>query len=88
MFTLCDSNWNKGFHITFDNGWTVSVQWGRSNYCDNKTYDNDTVISNSCPNAEVWAWNNKRNFEQPVVWLTPIEVLDYINKVAAFPKED
>lgn len=26
---------NKGFHITFENGLTASVQWGRGNYCDN-----------------------------------------------------
>lgn len=25
----------KGFHITFENGWTVSVQFGPGNYCDN-----------------------------------------------------
>jgi hypothetical protein len=25
---------NKGFHITFDNGWTVSVQFGPGNYCE------------------------------------------------------
>lgn len=25
----------KGFHITFENGWTVSVQFGLGNYCDN-----------------------------------------------------
>ena len=25
----------KGFHITFENGWTVSVQFGGGNYCDN-----------------------------------------------------
>ena len=26
---------NHGFHITFENGWTVSVQFGPGNYCDN-----------------------------------------------------
>ena len=26
---------NKGFHMTFNNGWTVSVQFGGGNYCDN-----------------------------------------------------
>lgn len=26
----------KGFQITFENGYTVSVQWGCANYCDNK----------------------------------------------------
>ena len=25
----------KGFHVTFANGWTVSVQFGPGNYCDN-----------------------------------------------------
>ncbi len=28
-----------GFHVTFENGWTVSVQFGSGNYCDN--YDRD-----------------------------------------------
>lgn len=26
---------NKGFHITFENDLTASVQWGLGNYCDN-----------------------------------------------------
>ncbi len=26
---------NKGFHVTFKNGWTISVQFGGGNYCDN-----------------------------------------------------
>ena len=25
----------KGFHIKFDNGYTVSIQFGPGNYCDN-----------------------------------------------------
>ena len=25
----------KGFHMTFSNGYTASVQWGAGNYCDN-----------------------------------------------------
>lgn len=29
------STMRKGFHITFDNGLTASVQWGAGNYCDN-----------------------------------------------------
>ena len=27
---------NKGFRMTFPNGWTVSVQWGPGNYCEKK----------------------------------------------------
>jgi hypothetical protein len=26
----------KGIHMTFANGWTVSIQWGIGNYCDNR----------------------------------------------------
>lgn len=26
----------KGFQMTFQNGWTISVQWGMGNYCDNR----------------------------------------------------
>ena len=32
MFKITDG---KGFHMTFANGWTVSVQWGAGNYCPN-----------------------------------------------------
>jgi hypothetical protein len=34
MFTI---NQAKGFHIQFANGWTVSVQWGPGNYCENRS---------------------------------------------------
>jgi hypothetical protein len=30
MFNICN-NENTGFHITFENGWTVSVQWKKDN---------------------------------------------------------
>ena len=26
---------NSGYHVTFDNGWTVSVQWGPCSYGSN-----------------------------------------------------
>ena len=27
---------NKGYAMTFDNGFTISVQWGTENYCEKK----------------------------------------------------
>ena len=27
---------NKGFNMTFENGFNISVQWGVGNYCDRK----------------------------------------------------
>jgi hypothetical protein len=35
----------KGFHITFENGYTISVQFGPGNYCDN--YDMEIGEDNS-----------------------------------------
>jgi hypothetical protein len=31
---MFSANSNKGFNLTFENNWTVSVQWGPRNYCD------------------------------------------------------
>ena len=40
-FQICG---NRGFHVTFENGYTVSVQFGWGNYCSNRhaepDYDN------------------------------------------------
>lgn len=33
---------NKGFHITFENGYTISVQFGPGNYCEN--YDREISL--------------------------------------------
>ena len=40
MFCITDG---KGFHITFENGYTVSVQFGPGNYCDNYGEDFSNV---------------------------------------------
>jgi len=29
----------KGFKMTFANGWTISVQFGTGNYCENRSLD-------------------------------------------------
>lgn len=35
QFTLIHDYTRRGFHITFENGWTISVQWGAGTYSDN-----------------------------------------------------
>ena len=32
---------NKGFRMTFENGFAISVQWGPENYCEKKDEDFD-----------------------------------------------
>ena len=56
---------DKGFQMTFANGWTASVQFGPGNYCENRTYDfSDDYAAQQramgklgCINAEIAAWD-------------------------------
>lgn len=51
---------NKGFHVTFANGWTVSVQFGPGNYCENRDgrigRDEEDCGKRGSMDAEVAAW--------------------------------
>jgi len=86
MFKITE---RKGFHITFANGYTVSVQFGYGNYCDNRNkgaYGGDVDPSTT---AEVAAWDENNNwyklgdFDDAVGHQTPAEVLAIMNRVAA-----
>ena len=39
----------KGFKMTFNNGLTISVQWGTINYCDNKVFIIDPLGIDNIP---------------------------------------
>lgn len=42
---------HKGFHLTFSNGYTVSVQWGPGNYADH----HDSFDFDAPQRADFWA---------------------------------
>jgi hypothetical protein len=52
MFSITD---NKGFQITFENGYSVSVQFGPGNYCENKdlpyNHGEEVPMSNTAETA-------------------------------------
>jgi hypothetical protein len=75
MFKITD---NKGFHLQFANGNTISVQFGHGNYCDNR---NDEE-KKQCANTEVWAWDKdgKPLFDEPLGWQTPEQVVELMAK--------
>ena len=87
MFKACS---NKGFSIKFENGNTVSVQWGPQNYCDARGEDflaPMRVESWGSETAEVAAWDcngNYHHFDPNSVegWLTGDQVAEFINFVA------
>jgi len=82
---------NKGFQMAFENGNTVSVQWGPMNYCDptderGRSAPMSAPMESDCWGAksvEVAAWDsdgNWHNFGGDTVrgWLTAEEVADFI----------
>jgi hypothetical protein len=80
----------KGFHVTFENGWTVSVQFGGGNYSEN--YDAEIYpVPEPLPKsgtAEIAAWGpdgSWHNFGDDTVagYKTPAEVLAFLDWVAA-----
>jgi hypothetical protein len=57
----------KGFHLTFKNGLTISVQFGYGNYCDNrmKSINNPINLFShklSSQNAEIGIWDKEQNW--------------------------
>ncbi len=87
MFTLFD----RGFHIKFKNGWTVSIQFGPGHYCDNHQQDFSDAIKRPSSTAEIAAWDANNNWykfdeveggNQVSGWQSPENVLAFINLIA------
>ena len=76
----------KGFQMTFANGWTVSVQFGDGNYCDNRFNANGEQSSKT---AEIAAWKGRDetwyqfdNATEVRGWVTADDVAKFINLIA------
>ena len=93
--TMFSAGYNKGFSLTFENGNTVSVQWGPGNYCEpvhpqgrNAPHDAPTQMQVwKSESAEMAAWNANgewHNFGYDSVdgWKTTDEIADFIHFVA------
>lgn len=73
----------KGFSMTFANGWTVSVQWGKANYCYPKHNPESNAMESET--AEVWRWDENGVSPDDVRGhMTADEVLAYMTETAAF----
>ena len=80
----------KGFHITFENGWTVSVQFGPGNYCDNydrRIGEEDEICGKEgSSTAECAVWGGDGEMVAAPGWngtvsnrSKPAEVLELLN---------
>jgi hypothetical protein len=76
----------KGFHMTFENGNTISVQFGAGNYCGNhdEEFPSDIPKKTTCEDAEIAIWDKNGKWltkeyldkgDDVLGWLTADEVL-------------
>lgn len=94
------STYRPGFAMTFENGWTISVQWHTGAYCDRKTLDSAFDDFNDRPEgrgssaesttAEIAIWDSNGKWydfgEDTVLgYLKTDEVFEWMNKVKNFP---
>ena len=73
---------NKGFHLTFKNGMTISVQFGIMNYCNRVSDD----VPES-PNSEIAIWDKEGTWydfgsDQVKGYCSPDEVANWIHIVS------
>ena len=71
----------SGFQMTFPNGWTASVQWGRGTYSSNR---DSRSSSDEAQTAEVWATNEGVGEypQDPKGWQSVPQVLAFLNEVS------
>jgi len=81
-----------GFHVTFANGWTVSVQWGPCTYSDNHDsmeFDVDKRAPYKSTTAEVAVWGpdgiliEQLDGDTVASYQTPADVLGVLIATAA-----
>lgn len=70
----------RGIHITFENGLSLSVQFGIGNYCDNRSMDFSKMDGpvNATSTVEIAVWNEEGD------WLLENQVAGYV-PVQAIP---
>ena len=84
MFKLMKTDFNTGFQMTFENGWTVSVQWGPGNYISDRGHNGMSE------DAEIAAWDKDGNWyyfedqnDNVKGWVSADEVSRFMSWIAA-----
>lgn len=86
MLKLNKDNGFNGFQMTFENGWTVSVQFGKFNYADL-----EPNTPSSAYTAEIAAWDATGNWfefsdgDKVKGHCTPDKVAEFIHQISTYP---
>lgn len=85
---------NKGFQIKFENGFSISVQWGTMNYCERKNLmsEHESEMKESIVesvNAEIAIFDGEGEMleigkhDTVIGWVSPDEVAKVITIVSS-----
>jgi hypothetical protein len=80
-----------GFQMVFNNGLTISVQFGKMNYCSRKSreymYTDEIDVPAQSPDAEIAIWSSDKNepwfdfgSDQVKGWVSSDEVAFWIHQ--------
>lgn len=92
--------WGRGFRLTFENGWSISIQWGWASYCRNypgRLLDGGPPVEES-HDAEIAAWDMQERWldfdemthaENSAVlgFQTCDDVLKWIDQISQLPSD-
>jgi hypothetical protein len=84
MFNLNFDSYLRGTQFKFKNGYTVSVQWGPANYCQNYNPSIVPLKDTSCrrgADAEIAVFDPDDNFVPPMRYGFPYEADDVVAHV-------
>ncbi len=88
---------NKGFRMKFENGFSISVQWGTENYCEKKSFNTDIDPRKEriweSTSAEIAVFNEEGivpigGDDQVIGWLSSNEVALVITIVSSSKDKD
>jgi len=92
MLKSCE---NKGFQLSFANGYTISVQYGPGNYCNRRSMDwNSPMRGDSweAESAEIAAWQTESEtwvklseYDDVIGYLSADEVANAIQIISTLP---
>ena len=77
-FKATQNEYHNGFHITFKNGYTMSVQFSKTNYSDGG--ETTAEIAAWGPDGQ---WLKLSDHDDVRGWCSPDEVLEVMNMVAS-----
>tara|TARA_R100000808_G_scaffold1041_2_gene4940 strand:+ start:1614 stop:2000 length:387 start_codon:yes stop_codon:yes gene_type:complete len=99
MFQIYKDEVRQGFRITFENGYAISVQFSKGNYCSNRNaetldgtgtdgeiavlYD-DTIVDGFFKDSQ-WKWI-KSSDDDVASYVSPNQLADVIRLLVTLPK--